>query len=84
MIHPDITRRLHEMFDATNAAFEAISRTSGSLKDANTANGIAIAAIGDANAAIGAAFDAHEDLIAAARASNVAALALLDTLSRTP
>ncbi len=82
MINPEVTKQLHEMFDANNAAFEAITRTSASLKEANTANGIAIAAIGEANAAIGAAFEAHDDLITAAQASNLAALALLNTLSR--
>jgi hypothetical protein len=80
MNNPDLSKHLHAMFDAHNVAFAAIRRTNASLREANTANGVAIAAIGEANTAIGAAFDAHEEVIDAALAANQAAIDMLHAL----
>jgi hypothetical protein len=82
MSNPDLVRHLHEIIDANSATFAALTLETASLKAANTANGKAIAAMREANDAIAATFEAHEATLGAAQQTTLAALAMLETLTR--
>lgn len=82
MSNPELVRHLHEIIDANSATFAALSRTTLSLREANTANGLAIAALREANEAVGATFAAHQETLAAAQETTRAVLAMLNTMTR--